>query len=190
MSCKTLVSWITCFLVNVLLIGNSAYANESRAIKVGLSVSSSDERLKNEITSYITREFRALKDVEIVNSSQEIELQVVVVPARTINGTSLGFGISYIVVRPFNKDRLRNMLSEEHKSDPLTGMDSLLYLSDHQLELIPNDRLATSCQSLVANFDTEHLDGIRKFHTMLARSLERREKYQKVLKEVFKDTPQ
>jgi hypothetical protein len=172
-------------IVIALFIGgtsNAAYSEEEKKINIGLNITA-DNELKNELTSYISRELRALGDVSISEYSNDYEINIISGASKSQNGKLFGYVISFVIKKPFDKETIRTKLKEEYQRDSLVELDNLYDILEYSLIATPPNGLSAECQSLVANFDTNHLAKIREWRNLRKEYEKKRE----TIKEIFKD---
>lgn len=123
----------------ILLIGFPAFAQEKPLIKVYVGISGNPRVLAE---SYIKRELRSLGDVTIVDildENADYAIYILVDETKLKNGHKIGFHCAWAVVEPIpGCAHFRNVL--------------LFY--DQDLKKI--------CQRIVADFDINYLEEIRK----------------------------
>ncbi|NOX35926.1 MAG: hypothetical protein GXO78_00140 [Calditrichaeota bacterium] len=151
--------------------------NEFR-LSILLTVSA-DEDLQSEILSYLTREFRSIPDVEIVEENPDWIISVVASKLMLKNGYIAGIAISVSYIQMPNKklkyaiNRALYPINNEDKSVLYLLNKSILfflnlyvknltYFHHHELLLVPLEDLKQICQKFVAEFDGEYLEPQRK----------------------------
>ena len=108
----------------ILMFGFIGQAADDRfRFKVDVSVTCDDENIKSAVESYIKRELRALRDVDIVpkfddktfllNEDATYFLNMVVVEDETIGGRKLGYDIAYCYY---------SRVARPPRFDPILGM--------------------------------------------------------------------
>jgi hypothetical protein len=140
-------------------------------IKVRVTVSAPDS-MKREARSFLTRELRALGDVEVVDtvaySDYHIHRHIRVVAVETKSRGSTvptGYAVSAIVTVPLNLITLKTILpgfddAKLKAAKETTACHELIF--GHYLRIGPPDGLAELCESLIAEIDGEEFEGVRK----------------------------
>lgn len=145
------------FLSAVLLTASVAFAdNNSTAhfttrIKVAVTA---DDKLSPAISSYINRELRSLKDVEIVDVNPEWELSVIAMEVTNVGGDKVGVAISTKISRYVDN----RLILKPGLSFP----SNLTLFSDHLLNVGATRQIEELCKQIIVNFDTTHLEVQRK----------------------------
>lgn len=156
----TLKRFVTIF-TQILFIGitfNPSYSQEENPIKVGLSITA-NERLKNEITSYISRELRSLGDVSVSEISGDYFISIIAIELSK-NEISFGYVISFTVTEPLDNNKIASLIKDENDKARV-----LMELKSHNYEFqlkksitsLPKEELASECKSFIAQFDTTTL---------------------------------
>ena len=145
-----------------LVITATSQEQPDPRFRVQVSVSA-DENIKGLITSYINRELRGLRDVEIVYKNPRWLLQVVALEITTKGGYKSGVALSIVVLEQFDNSLLKALMHETNQKDLVDLVASNLYsLPDHWLRIGSEDNLRSICDGIVADFDTKHLEGARR----------------------------
>ena len=122
-----------------------------------------DENIKGLITSYINRELRSLRDVEIVDKDPRWLLAVVAMEVSTKGGYKPGVALSIVVLEKFDNSFLKSFVHEIDKQDLAVLLTSDLYaVPNHWLRVGSHDDLRSICDGIVADFDTKHLEESRR----------------------------
>lgn len=122
-----------------------------------------DEALRPQVTSYITRELRALKGVDIVLG--ESEFQIILIPLELTyseKNIRTGFALSVVITR---RSGLKAFI-ENNKSIPESTKNALIFHSENDSKIVMNvlkigSDLQLLCKEVIAAFDGEHLEGER-----------------------------
>jgi hypothetical protein len=152
-----------------LLCQATVHAADNVAAKIRVSVKvAANGSVKAEFESYVKRELRGLKDVEIVETSPDFSLSFVVVQALTKEGTDTGYAISELVTSPVTSEAYQSMfkgkLSEEELAWLRKTTDSAVYIERQKIQTCDSGGLKSTCEKLVAEFDTDELESSRKLH--------------------------
>jgi hypothetical protein len=128
-----------------------------RKIRVGVLITAENDRLKSLVYSYLDRELRDLKDVEVtsVNSPKDYDYAISAIVTTNYEGRgfilSIVFIESEIHIPPFQK-----------KPDGSLDMYYKSVFVDHQLVTSGNEaNLKQECAGLVAELDTKYLQTTR-----------------------------
>ena len=144
-----------------LVITATSQEQPDPRFRVQVSVSA-DENIKGLITSYINRELRGLRDVEIVYKNPRWLLQVVALEISTKGGYKSGVALSIVVLEKFDNGLLKALMHADQK-DLVDLVTSNLYsVPDHGLRIGSEDNLRSICDGIVADFDTKHLEESRR----------------------------
>jgi len=148
-------------------------------------VITADEAITAQVTSYVSRELRALgKEVQIVEKDPDWEMQVIAMQVLDKNKTVTGVALTAVVLQrsPLwqslalvknwtvklsaeEKGKLEALLSDEQKQF-LTVMTTTAYttytVASFKLRTAPPEGLQNICSAVVAEFDTKQLEPERK----------------------------
>jgi hypothetical protein len=130
-------------LISILVLSLNAEASNKKIKVLFLIPPSADTALRSETKSYITRELREFKDVELYTDNDKLDniadyflISIVPVELRLSNGVTSGYAVSYVIDK--NDTMEHNVL--------IGG---------------PND-LKVLCKKVIAYFDTYWLERERK----------------------------
>jgi len=161
--------WLILFLGFPSLVFSQGITHPDTA-RVKLEVSAKEE-IKGEITSYFTRELRAIKDVTIVDDNPDWLISVVALENKVNDGVSTGFTLSAVILRPIKKNIFEwDMETAARKGKLTPGQRTIIdtFISDgyhfesHLLRVGPTSDLKEMCQEIVADFDGKQLEDGRK----------------------------
>ena len=131
---------------------------------------SAPENIRGLIRSYITRELRSLRDVEIVDEHPRWLIQVVATEVSGKDGYKLGVSLSIAVLEKFDNSYLKSLMLETYKKDLVVSLTSNLYsLPDLWIRIGSRNDLRNICDGIVADFDTQHLEVSRRVLRRLER---------------------
>lgn len=83
-------------------MGVGAYAADTQILKTRVSVVvAAQGTAKTEFESYVKRELRGLKDVDVVETSPDYTLSFVVLETQSKGGAATGYAISEVVTHRF-----------------------------------------------------------------------------------------
>lgn len=149
----------------------SNYAQTSDPIKLILNVTADDE-FKSEVVSYIGREIRSLKDVEIVQSNESDEsnadyhLSIIAIKGKSKNGNVIGYSLSAAIteVRSLEneKRRVEILCSNKEWQGTLASLLSYKVLEYHQLFVGEINELRSLCSDVVTSVDGKVFEVRRK----------------------------
>lgn len=155
------------------LIANSQDQNETPfddlTFPVQVTVSSEDS-INGLVSSYVKRELRSLRDVEIVYSNPGWELRIIAMETSTISGRKTGVVISTAIMKKFRNqillDIMNTVISKE-EFEKIKEIVSVLTSDLHDyrgstLRVGSTDDLRTICNEIVADFDSDHLEAARE----------------------------
>ena len=153
---------LTAVLAMTLGVITNSEEQTERQFRVQVSVSSKDDSFEGLVTSYINRELRSLRDVEIVYRDPEWKLSIVALEISTKSGYKTGVGLSTVVLRRFDNQSLVSLLPENSRGFVRLGTSNLYDDFDHWINIDSDDNLREICNKIVANFDADHLEKKRK----------------------------
>ena len=150
---------------------------EKPIAKVYISIDSEDKTILNQVRSYLLRELREIKDVQVVDNRSEADYAyVLVMVAVIVDNTNIGYGVSYALIQPnIIEEWMDSVFAECTESfDEETKQyfeSSLVYLTSG-VRLISKDNLE-SIKSLITDLDIHYLEPERQ----------QKRKVKKILKE-------
>jgi hypothetical protein len=166
----------------MLVSGTIAYTQstppEKFSATVKLQVSSRDADLKNLITSYVSRELRALGDVRLVEEP-DYDYLISIVAFWSPSGTErLGYTISALTQARLADWQLAQLLkgNSEKLSDGLVNFIRYKYHRDvdHVLLTGREGQLGAACASIVADLDADELKEQRASHEKMVELFRRK----------------
>ncbi len=136
----------TLFLILVL---SCAAFGQKTTTTVSIDVQSRNKDLQSTTQSYIEREVRSLKDVEIKSKGSFYSISIIVMENETESGNKTGYTLSTVVTwhntcQSFQKDTY-----------PCEVFD------DHFISVCPLDGLRAACEKIVTSFDTRSVKPLR-----------------------------
>jgi hypothetical protein len=129
-----------------------------------VDVSADPPALQEELESYILREVRDLRDIEVVKDKGRFRLLVNAIENRNRRGAVIGVDIATIVEMPWDWSLLSSVLSglsPENRAF-VEGFQSLSLRGGFDLHVGPRDALATLCREIVLKLDTRTFEPARK----------------------------
>ena len=154
-----------CLFFSLIALACSAAGQERSKLKSKIQVLvSADENIQSEITSFIDRELRELGDVTIVDDKPNWEIRILALEPQFQDGRRApGLSISVVILYHYNNDVAYDTLFDERHAQLAKEMTrGLVLCADHKLLIAPAGELKQACQKIVAVFDSEHLDKVRK----------------------------
>lgn len=136
-------------LLLILVLGFAAFGQKT-IVSVSIDVQSTNKDLQNTVQSYIEREVRSLRDVEIKSKDSFYSISIIVLENETQSGYKNGYTLSTVVTwhttcQTFNKI----------DTYPCEIFD------DHLINLAPTDGLRGACERIITNFDTRSVKPLR-----------------------------
>lgn len=142
---KRLLILLIAVVAFTLVITATSQEQPDPRFHVRVSVSA-NENIKGLITSYINRELRGLRDVEIVYKNPRWLLQVVALEISTKGGYKSGVALSIVVLEQFDNSSLKSLMRETYEKDWVVAVTSNLYsLPNHWLRVGSEDDLRSIC---------------------------------------------
>ena len=146
---------------------NNAAQTGSLRFSVELDVSSRDDTVETQIISYIARELRALRDVDIVvSNSPDYRIQILAVESLNVAGSIIGYDLSIIITEPLDKQLISfisaSQKTDEHKEIVRLVLDGQQNILAHWIKVGGPDDLRELCNRIVADLDAKHLEPVRK----------------------------
>ena len=144
----------------------SALADDQPKTKVKVTVAGSGSV---EASSFITRELRTLGDVEIVSTNQDCSIEVVVLETKR-GGNPIGYALSILITGRNSIPYVLGVATKNISDDSARSIvnsaaiasKELVTVLLHEVRTCPDDGLRKTCESIVAQFDTDHLEPGRK----------------------------
>src|ERR1044072_8453515 len=155
------VAFAVCFLT--VSANGQTYKDH---FKVWVDVKGTDSA-KAEALSFISRELRSLKDVDIVESNPEYAIRLTVHTVKMTNGYEGGYAYSIVISEPFNiglfdaalEMKWVNQDAANVFTDICARQEELIF---HALWISGMDGLRKTCEEPVAGFDSQPLEKRRK----------------------------
>ncbi len=166
MRTKSIVLVIGAIAVGVLC-WPVTHAADTELFKTRVSVKvSANGSIKTEFESYVKRELRGLKDVELVEDSADHTLAFVILETQSRGGASIGYAISLVEAHPLSQRVFQLMFKQKLSPEDLTWIakatESAVFIDEHKLLTCGPAELKSVCGKLVAEFDTNTLEPGRK----------------------------
>lgn len=156
---------------------------------VNISISYDDKSNSKVIESYLLRELREIKGVDIANEipSSDWLICLIVLPIN-----SIGYAVSIEILQPNYVSEAVNgifdlcegmsndtdRIKEFRKRNPDLEKGVMKYCGS-KLRVISKDKLKNTCQEIIAKFDIEHIEPSRKTHQLS-------QKFDKKLIDIYK----
>ena len=148
-------------LMTLLPIQAQEIKKQAASFKISVKILG-DKDVRNLVKSFIGRELRALKDVEITDNDPDWVLHLVTVEVKLKDGVQTGFGISGIVLKPFKTDVLTPLLDKRFIDRGHTLTADLYSIKKHMVNIGPTDDIHNICKRIVSDLDSEYLEIKRK----------------------------
>jgi len=187
--------WVLIVVIWIFSLSTNPFAQGllERSFRVKVVVSA-EEKISGKIESYIKRELRSLADVTIVEEETDYEISVVAIEDKLESGKIVGITLSVVIldcldpllyVIPIAKffgwtlPGETNMTGFREKLGDF-GLDRPSYILDeHWLRTGSYRALRSICEGIVADFDTEILEGPRKLRQEVGEILKTEQKEEK-----------
>ena len=153
---------LTAVIVMTLGVTTNSEEQTDHKFRVQVSVSSKDDSFEGLVKSYINRELRSLRDVEIVYRNPRWKLSIVALEDFTKSGRKMGVTLSTVILRRFDNQFLLSTLPENYRRLASLQTSGLYDHYDQWVNGGSNDDLRTICNEIVAKFDTRYLEKVRK----------------------------
>lgn len=159
----------TVFFIAVSLLLNSvANPQETQPFSARVMVDiTAPQNIKGTVTSYINRELRDIGDIEIVDDNEEWLLEIIVLEFNTISGSKIGYTFSTVILQKFNNLYLERLIQEMWEEHVKMLTSNLYYCPRHSLQTSSTEDVRTTCNGIVAEFDTECLEAKRKLYRVM-----------------------
>ena len=164
-------------LIGCLLCSYTAFADEVKAVtpaslRVCLEIVMAGEpsELADETRSYITREFKKIPDITLVDDKSTANAFISILPSEVDNnsGGLLGYDLSVTVLdcsmsEPITYNVMASNMSEDIKKAIFFYLRKadVGRLMGHSLMMLNNDHLEKGCHDLVAALDGGDLETVR-----------------------------
>jgi hypothetical protein len=145
------------FLMTLLPIQAQEIKKQAASIKISVKILG-DKNVRNLVKSFIGRELRALKGVEITDNDPDWVLRLVTVEVKLKDGVQTGFGISGVVLKPFKSDVLTPLLDKRFINRGHTLTADLHSIRKHMVNIGPTEDIQKICKKIVADLDNEYLE--------------------------------
>ena len=125
--------------------------------RVKLTISASDS-IKDSVAACLTRELRALNDVQLVGERPEWEISVLALEVQSTRGYRGGIAMSTVVLPRFRNEKIALLFRPTEKASGLAQTSNLWEHPAHSLHMDASDRLQIMCKQIAADFDAGHLE--------------------------------
>jgi hypothetical protein len=167
----------TFIILIALAISHAGFGQEALKFHGSVKLSiSGEESIKNEITSFMSRELRELSDVTVVDENPDWEISVVAMESHLKSGQKTGFVISVVLFQHYNPKVFDILFDKKHAEVAKNLMTRAVIYLDHWLRSGSTEELKTVCQGLVADFDSKHLAEARKLRDLINQVQEQQKK--------------
>jgi len=156
MRTKICMAFLLC-LLPVLCLAQDLQPFSAR---VSISVSA-NEKMKGLIESYISSELQSLGGIVVTDVSPRWVLSIVALEPETKNGLKMGVTLSTVVLEPFDNRYVVSLVSPKSKEVVSSFTSGLYRYCDHWIHAGATRHLKTVCETIVANFDSNHIKPIK-----------------------------
>jgi hypothetical protein len=123
-----------------------------------VTVDASRIDVKNDIFSYINRNLRSLRDIDIVSVNSEYDVSIVALQTSTTTGYTTGYAISTVVLQPINAESLEKVLEASKTDENAIGFLKDFYgakvaFLQQYLQVGSTSDLPEMCQRIVTKID-------------------------------------
>ena len=157
------------WVITLLILPSFAYTQQSDfpKFKVNL-VLTADEDISAKISSFIKGEFRSLGDVKIDETAPKWEIHIIATKVRTTQKIVMGIVFSVVVVQVFDSDSLLEHVYPDRRLLVRIKILNLKKIFKNQsVYMGTEDDLKRICEDIVANFDSNQLEPIRKLRSRI-----------------------
>jgi hypothetical protein len=145
----------------VATVLSSPVSAQDRRFTVKVAVRG-DESIKGAVLSYLNRELRSLRDVDLAETNPEWQIVVLATELKA-DGRKTGTVIlSTMILKHFNNSIISDYLSKEGKEAGLTITTDLYNHPDLLSNAGPIGTLQRICGEIIADFDGKRLEDIRR----------------------------
>ncbi len=152
---------------------------------VTLEISAEEDEIKNQVYSYISRELRALGDVQLlednsvwaVKGNTEWVIQIIAMQQKDKAGRIIGWVMSSVILKPILRDRdfklfmlskaLKGEYDEKLWQELFEQLRTSCIVYGHEIRSGSPEDLQSNCKGIVAKFDSKCLKESRKIHQQL-----------------------
>jgi hypothetical protein len=166
---------ILAFLLFLAIFPCGAQTPVKYSSTVQLLITCDDDSMKNQFSSFVGRELRALGDITIVDAKPDIVITSVIVKHTGVTQAINGFSVATLITSPEStgsldliKDKLEPWILLFLKNEMAEGSNILKF----DLRIGSLRDLKSISEELVADFDAKILNPRRKFWGLYKRSIE------------------
>lgn len=139
---------------------------------VKVSVTIQDSNARDQISSYLKRELRSFKDVDVVDNDPSYEVAIVGITTKTRGGYGTGYALSVSFLSHENYAWLKGYLKPEYV-DLMTKMPSYRRFITSLVSVGSTDDLQSMCRNIIAAFDSDALESGRQMRQKFIDNLEK-----------------
>lgn len=142
-----------------------AQAPTAKTYRITLDVSA-DEAIKGEIVSYLSREWRSLSDVVLVDNAPEFRIEIIAMAIHEKGGSTLGYMLSMVVAKPRNPAMVRGAISAFVEKETARNFLFELFTEGEIFvyhTVVTGPDLPKLCKKAVATIDGEVLEPERQW---------------------------
>ena len=157
------------WVITLLILPSFVYAQKSAfsEFKVNLLLTV-DEDISSKISSFIKREFSSLSDVEIDETDPTWEIRIIAHKTRDTWKRVMGVVFSVVVVRVFDDDSLlEHVIPDRRLLVRIKILNLKKIFKNQSVYMGTEDDLKRICEDIVADFDSNQLEPIRKLRSRI-----------------------
>jgi hypothetical protein len=146
----------------------------AQPFQVYLTVSASPD-LQSTLESFLRRELRGLRDVELVSTNVGFNLSFIAFTLKNQGGVETGYTLSKLITyrsSPEERGLLLAACGVTNAEFLVQYMEQLVSIEDHALFVRPKDGLKSLTEEIVADFDTKVLERLRNFSRELRKVMQ------------------
>ena len=143
-----------------------------------MTVGIDDKALNDNVTSFLSRELRSLKDVELVRRDDpqvEFVISVAGMPLVTKGGTTTGFALSVTVYSPMTQSALDIVLSNKANPGNIKELSEIFLpyvrIQSNDVYVGGTDDIRKQCEMIVVSFDRKVLQAARDSYARYLKTL-------------------
>ena len=147
-----------CMAFLLWLVPALCLARDLQPFSARVSVSvTANEKMKGLIESYISSGLRNLGGIVVTDVNPRWVLSIVALEPETGGGIKIGVTLSTVVLEPFDNRYVVSLVSPKSKEKVSSFTSGLCRYSDHWIHTGAARQLKTMCETIVGNFDTNHI---------------------------------
>ncbi|HUU41825.1 MAG TPA: hypothetical protein VMW42_12885 [Desulfatiglandales bacterium] len=156
-----LLAYLLVVVVVMLLYSHPVVAESGIRFQINVNVSA-DPAIKTLINSYLNREFRALGDVELVDTNSDWSMSIICVQVESLSGPQSQVLLSVVITELYPNAAIVSMLPAESKQLGNEITSNLYLARDHWVRSGSQENLQQICSKIIADFDILYLEKERQ----------------------------